>query len=179
MLNLLPDHRETKLLEAELQIAAEDFPAARRALGDLIDEDPDSRALTIMAAVARGEGASDTVVKGWLARALNAPRGPQWVCDKCHNIHNEWVPVCENCGGFDTLSWQSPPESEAATATGAAMLPLIVGSLEDQSETAEPEQDEQPEPVEEAEVLDPIAELEDGTVRAGDMAEDTGEAAEK
>ncbi|MBR9650382.1 heme biosynthesis protein HemY [Thalassovita aquimarina] len=176
LLHLVPDHRESRLLEAELQIAAEDFPAARRALGDLVDDNPDSRALTIMAAVARGEGASDTVVKGWLARALNAPRGPQWVCDKCHTIHNEWVPVCENCGGFDTLSWQSPPESEVASATGVAMLPLIVGSLEDHSKAAEPEPEEQ---VEEAEVVDPIAELEDGTVRAGDMAEDVEEAAEK
>lgn len=182
LLQLVPDHRETKLLEAELQIAAEDFPAARRALGDLIDQAPDSRVLTIMAAIARGEGASDTVVKGWLARALSAPRGPQWVCDKCHNIHHEWVPVCENCGGFDTLSWQSPPEAEVASATGVAMLPLIVGSLEDHSAPAEPEEaepSEQPEPVEEAEVLDPIAELEDETVRAGDMAEGIEEAAQK
>ncbi|MDX1779834.1 MAG: heme biosynthesis HemY N-terminal domain-containing protein [Thalassovita sp.] len=182
LLQQRPDHRETRLLEAELQIAAEDFPAARRALGDLVDEDPDSRALTIMAAVARGEGASDTVVKGWLARALNAPRGPQWVCDNCHNIHHEWVPVCENCGGFDTLSWQVPPEGEAASATGIAMLPLIVGSLEDHAKAEqEPEEPgpEAAEPVDEGEILDPIAELEDGTVRAGDMAEDIGEDAEK
>lgn len=133
LLKIHPENSETRLIEAELQIAAEDFPAARRALGSLVDENPDSRALTIMAAVERGEGASDQVVKGWLARALTAPRGPQWVCSNCHNIHSEWVPVCENCQAFDTLEWKAPPASEVSSATGVAMLPLIVGALEDHS----------------------------------------------
>lgn len=127
------DHAETKMLNAELNIAAEDFPEARRALGDLVETLPDARSLTIMAAIERGEGASDAVVKGWLARALSAPRGPQWVCDACNHIHAEWEPVCGNCTSFDTLSWKSPPASEIATPTGVAMLPLIVGALEDHS----------------------------------------------
>mgnify|MGYP000085442204 CR=1 FL=1 len=132
-----PDHPETKMLNAELFIAAEDFPSARRALGDLVETAPDARSLTIMAAIERGEGASDAVVKGWLARALSAPRGPQWVCEACNHIHAEWAPVCGNCASFDTLSWKSPPQSEIATPTGVAMLPLIVGALEDHSsETA-------------------------------------------
>ncbi|MRU15489.1 heme biosynthesis protein HemY [Roseovarius sp. A21] len=133
LLRVHPENRETKLLEAELHIAAEDFPAARRALGDLAEGDPDARALTIMAAVERGEGASDAVVKGWLARALSAPRGPQWVCDNCHHIHAEWVPICENCESFDTLSWTAPPAQSVSTATGVEMLPLIVGAIEDKS----------------------------------------------
>jgi HemY protein len=140
------DHAETKMVMAELQIAAEDFPAARRALGDLWETDATARNLTIMAAIERGEGAGDTVVKGWLARAVTASRGPQWVCENCHNIHSEWVPVCDNCQGFDTLSWKTPPASEAVNAPGMEMLPLIVGAIEDQSE-AEPvsEADENPE----------------------------------
>jgi len=132
-----PDHHETKLLLAELNINAADFPAARRALGDLATKEPDARVLTIMAAIERGEGASDVVVKGWLARALNAPSGPRWICDKCHHIHTEWVPVCENCQSFDTLSWTSPPVSEMATGgitgTATGVLPLIVGTIEDHS----------------------------------------------
>ena len=126
-------HPESRMVMAELQIAAEDFPEARRALGDLYETDPTTRSLTIMAAVERGEGASDAVVKGWLARALTAPRGPQWVCDNCHNIHAQWSPVCSNCQSFDTLSWTSPPEAEMSSPTGVEMLPLIVGAIEDQS----------------------------------------------
>ena len=128
-----PDHVESRLLLAELNIANEDFPEARRALGDLVDTAPDARVMTVMAAIARGEGASDVVVKGWLARALTAPRGPQWVCENCHNIHAEWVPICENCKSFDTLAWISPPAGAASAQAGSEMLPMIVGSIQDQS----------------------------------------------
>jgi HemY protein len=63
-----PGHPEAKLLEAELQIAREDFPAARRALGDLAETKPTARSLTIMAAIERGEGSEDRIVRpGWRA----------------------------------------------------------------------------------------------------------------
>ncbi len=152
-----PDHRESKLLLAELHIANEDFPSARRALGDLAETDADARVLTIMAAIERGEGASDAVVKGWLARALGAPRGPQWVCENCHNIQSEWAPVCANCQSFDTLTWTTPPRAEVTTATGVEMLPLIVGAIEDQSgdDATSAEDSEEPEqPVIDAEVVE-------------------------
>jgi HemY protein len=145
-----PENRETMLLLSELNLAAEDFPAARRALGNLAVEEPDARVLTLMAAIERGEGASDDVVRGWLARALNAPRGPQWVCDKCHNIHTEWVPVCDNCQSFDTLSWKSPPAAEMGATTGLAMLPLIVGEIADNSDDEASDEDE----VMEAEIVE-------------------------
>lgn len=144
------DNPETRLLLAELNIVAEDFPSARRALGDLtVSEDADARALTLMAAIERGEGSSDSVVKGWLARALNAPRGPQWVCDNCHQVHADWMPVCSSCDSLDTLSWKVPPRGELVSATGTPMLPLIVGLPSDDA----PAQDDLPE----AELLEDIS----------------------
>ena len=125
-----PAHPETKMLLAELNIAAEDFPEARRAIAELVTEDPTARSLTIMAAIERGEGADDAVVRGWLAKALTAPRGPQWICDNCQHIHAAWEPVCVNCSGFDTLSWREPPKGEVAMPSGVEMLPLIVGQIE-------------------------------------------------
>lgn len=121
-----PNHDEIRLLQAEMLIAAEDFPAARRALGDLVDRHPTQRALAVMAAIERGEGSDDVVVRGWLAKALVAPRGPQWCCDKCQAIHAEWHPICSNCGGFDTLSWREPQEDTSQSTRGAQLLPLIV-----------------------------------------------------
>ena len=123
-----PDHDETKLLLAELNLTAEDFPTARRALGDMATRHPTRRALAIMAAIERGEGSDDAVVRGWLARALTAPRGPQWCCDTCQAIHAQWQPVCANCAGFDTLSWREPPEGDGPSATGTELLPLLVGT---------------------------------------------------
>jgi len=142
LLSLRPEHEETKLLRAELSIAAEDFPAARRAMGDLVESHPTARVLTLMAAIERGEGAEDAVVRGWLTRALTAPRGPQWCCDKCQNIQAEWTPVCDNCGGFDTLSWREPVQAVMPLPNGAEMLPLIVGQLAPANAEVVPEAEE-------------------------------------
>jgi HemY protein len=121
------------MMMAELHMANEDFPEARRALGDLFETDPTARSATLMAAIERGEGAGDAVVKGWLARALSLPRGPQWICGNCQHIHSEWTSMCENCDSFDTLSWKSPPQSEVAMPSGLQMLPLIVGTASESS----------------------------------------------
>lgn len=140
-----PGHEQTRLLQAELYVAAEDFPAARRSLGDVVTTHPTQRSLAIMAAVARGEGEDDSVVRGWLTRALTAPRGPQWCCDKCQAVHVQWHPICDNCGGFDTLSWREPAEASGPSATGTELLPLIVG--QPVVVTPEPEAPAAPEPV--------------------------------
>ncbi|MEX0303206.1 MAG: heme biosynthesis protein HemY, partial [Leisingera sp.] len=135
---LKPQDDETRLVMAELNIVAEDFPEARRWLSDMAERAPDARALTLMAAIERGEGAGDKVVQGWLAKALTAPRGPQWVCENCNHIHADWAPVCEHCASFDTLSWKRPETPEVASVAAAHMLPLITGALEDKAaETAE------------------------------------------
>ncbi len=143
---LKPDHPQTKMLLAELHIAAKDFPAARTALGDLVETDPTARSLTIMAAIERGEGSEDSFVRGWLTKALSASRGPQWVCDNCNSVHNEWVPVCKNCETFDSLSWVVPAVGEVAMPDSTKMLPLIVGAIEERAEEAMPEVETEPEP---------------------------------
>ena len=141
------DHPESKMLMAELNIAAEDFPNAKRALGDLVETNPTARVLTLMAAIERGQGADDSVVRGWLTRALTAPRGPQWICENCQHIHTSWAATCGNCGSFDTLAWKTPPASDVAMPSGTEMLPLIVGQKADAKVPATTT-------VEEAEVVD-------------------------
>lgn len=136
LLKVNPDHAESRMLSAELALVAEDFPGARTAMGDLAGTQPTTRALTIMAAIERGEGAPDAVVRGWLTKALSASRGPQWICDKCKHIHGAWVPICAHCSGFDTLTWAEPPASAEVPNRSHDMLPLIVGALEAPDEDA-------------------------------------------
>lgn len=154
------EHSETKMLMAELYIAAEDFPAAKRVLGDLIETDPTARSLTLMAAIERGEGADDSVVRGWLTRALTAPRGPQWICDNCQHIQTGWAATCSNCGSFDTLSWRTPPAGDVAMPAGTEMLPLIVGQARENAVAVTEDV------VEEAEVVSPDAVPNDDVVAA-------------
>lgn len=126
LVSAAPDHRESRLLDAELALAAEDFPGARKALGDLAETSPTARSLALMAAIERGQGSPDSVVRGWLAKAVDAPRGPQWICEKCGQMHGGWVPVCEGCNAFDTLDWRVPPQPREAPQASSAMLPILV-----------------------------------------------------
>ena len=158
-----PGHAETRLLLAELNVAAEDFPAARRALGDLPETMPNTRVLALLAAIERGEGAPDATVRTLLTRALTAPRGPQWVCDNCNSVAGDWEPVCSNCGAFDTLSWREPPAAAPATlrGPGGELLPMLVGA-----------------PVPEAGETPPAAEAEIVDVPSEPLAEEPGETVE-
>ena len=131
------EHPEARLLMAELHIADEDFAGARKALGGLNEDHPTSRSLTIMAAIERGEGSDDAIVRGWLTKALGASRGPQWTCDKCNHVHSSWTAICDRCSGFDTLAWKTPAEGAIAMHGSSQMLPLIVG----QEKVVEPEQE--------------------------------------
>jgi HemY protein len=146
LVSAAPGHVESRLLEAELALAAEDFPAARKALGDLPETEPTTRSLALMAAIERGQGAPDEVVRGWLARALGASRGPQWICGNCTHVHAAWQPVCENCGAFDTLDWKTPTHAEDAGMADSALLPLIVGGGNPEPEEAPPPAPEKPTP---------------------------------
>ncbi|MEM8790459.1 MAG: heme biosynthesis HemY N-terminal domain-containing protein [Pseudomonadota bacterium] len=65
---------EANLVRAELALTVEDWGGARRAMAKLDEEEPSARSCAIMAAIARGEDEPDAVVRGWLARALGAPR---------------------------------------------------------------------------------------------------------
>lgn len=130
-------HPETKMLLAELNISAQKFSEARKALGDLVETDPTARVLTLMAAIEKGEQADDAVVRGWLARAVTAPRDPQWICDVCGERHGQWQAVCSSCGALDSIAWKRPTDAVQPLAGGVDMLPLLVGADEPEENAEE------------------------------------------
>lgn len=124
-----PEHAETRMLAAELALADDDPKAARIALGDLSETAPTARALALRAAVEKASGAPEAAVRGWLARAVAAPRGPQWTCGACGRRHAAWAPVCERCEAFDSLAW-SDGEAPGAADAAAALLPVLAEAAE-------------------------------------------------
>ncbi|MEE2773592.1 MAG: heme biosynthesis HemY N-terminal domain-containing protein [Pseudomonadota bacterium] len=117
---------EVRILKAELLIAMEDFLAARKELSSLAENDPDSHVLVLMAAIERGLGSSEKVVKGWLAKAVSAKRSPAWICKNC-GVQKTWDILCSGCEGFDIMDWKRPSGVETSLE-GSQMLPLILDS---------------------------------------------------
>ena len=107
ILNFKKSDIETKTLKAELNILLENFPEARRSISDLTDKDQaNSKIYTLMAAIEKGSGSSDSEVKGWLAKAVTAKRSKRWVCSNCKS-QGSWAPICKKCNSFSTMEWIS------------------------------------------------------------------------
>lgn len=71
------DHRESKIVLAELAMERGDWGAAQAALEDAYRENPSSRIAILFAQVARGRG-DESAVRTWLAQAAAAPRELDW-----------------------------------------------------------------------------------------------------
>lgn len=101
-----PSHEETRLLKAELALAADDAALARRALGDDFTARPTARAFALIAAIEQAQGGDPATVRAWLAKAAAAPRDPRWTCANCGAVTSSWAHECESCGAFDSLEWK-------------------------------------------------------------------------
>ena len=77
LLSINPEHAESLSLKAELALAAEDWVAAYDAISSVREDVPSPRTWAIVAAISRGSGAPDSIVRAWLKRALEAPAGDE------------------------------------------------------------------------------------------------------
>ena len=71
------DHRESKIIQAELGMERGDWGAAQSHLEDAYRENPSSRICILFAQVARGRG-DENAARTWLAQAAAAPREADW-----------------------------------------------------------------------------------------------------
>ena len=71
------DHRESRMVLAELAMERGDWAGAQAALDDAYRENPSSRICILFAQVAKGRG-DDNGARTWLAQAAAAPREPDW-----------------------------------------------------------------------------------------------------
>ncbi len=127
ILNVKKTDTETKILKAELNILSENFPEAKRAISDLIETDKaNAKVYTLMAAIEKGVGSSDAVVKGWLAKAVTAKRSKRWICSNCES-QSEWEPICKKCGEFSSLEWREERYENLESNDQSEILPLIIG----------------------------------------------------
>ncbi len=114
-------------MKAELNILSGNFPEARRAISDLIETDQgNAKVYTLMAAIEKGVGSSDSVVKGWLAKAVTAKRSKRWICSNCDS-QGEWEPICKKCGEFSSLEWREERYENLERNDQSEILPLIIG----------------------------------------------------
>lgn len=142
------DHREARMVTAELAIERGDWGGAQAALEDAYRENPSSRVAILFAQVARGRG-DENAARTWLAQAATAPReldwsdldpeGPAFLYDD-----SDWARLVYVFG--DTGQLIHPRLERGGQDALGSMLTLPTAAL------APPRRDAQPEDVEVAEV---------------------------
>ena len=124
LLNNSDKNKIVKTLKAELLIANEEFPSAKRTIDTLINDQPNSSDLMLMAAVEKGMGSSNEIIQGWITKAYNMPSPPVWFCEKC-NFVEYWSPICKKCKSFDSMHWGSP-EINNIFYNSKVLLPFVL-----------------------------------------------------
>lgn len=99
-----PDHPEGAMAIARAAIDAVDWAAAREALEGLVRSRPSERVCLLMAEIEEGEHGDEGRVRAWLARALHAPRDPNWVAEG--RVYAHWAPISPVSGRIDAFEWK-------------------------------------------------------------------------
>ena len=110
---LAPEHVEAKLGLAAALIDAAVFDEARQGLLQLLQSTPSVRGYRLMAELEEAEHGDVGRAREWLARAVNAPRDPQWVADGL--VSDVWAPYGPRSGRLDAYAWKVPVTSLAPT----------------------------------------------------------------
>ena len=116
-----------------------------RRLEPILTERPTQRALMLMADLEEAETGDHGRARGWLARAIYAPRDPVWTADGV--VLEEWAPVSPVTGKLDAVEWKVPvaeiegpkieidksevralPPAAPAAAPAATKVPAPAGS---------------------------------------------------
>lgn len=117
-----PQHVESRLLGAEMALAAGETARARELLtplaGSAENIHANRRACLMMAQLVRAQGMGEQEVQRWLARASQAAPDPVWQCRACGKQPPDWRITCPSCGEFDSLAWGTRA-AHFATASGS------------------------------------------------------------
>jgi len=91
---------------ARAALDARDFARAREVMTPVLTERPTRKALLLMAALEEAETGDRGRARGWMARAVHAPRDPAWTADGI--VLEEWAPISPISGTLDAVEWKIP-----------------------------------------------------------------------
>lgn len=104
---LNPESLEGEIALADQAIGAEQWPAAREALERAVSLGPTASVYRMLADIERATDGSAEKIQSWLAKAVDAPSDPAWLCRSTGEAQATWAPFGPD-GKFDSLSWGSP-----------------------------------------------------------------------
>ena len=162
---LKPNNVDSSMIVALMAMEAGEFSDARKAIAAVLRNEPREGAFMLMADIEDAETGDQGKVREWLARAVRAPRDPAWTADGY--VAEEWAPVSPISGRLDAFEWKVPVER---------LGPVVENDLDPMVRGISAPAMAEPEPAEEAEIVDaaePEPDMEDeaSTVIEGEVVE--------
>ncbi len=106
---------ESRVALAEAALAADIWGEARRSLTLAVnDRSATQGVFKLLARLERLERRDERAATLWLTKAAEAMPDPVWLCRVCCGSHENWNPICDHCGSFDSLEWRSAGKSNNA-----------------------------------------------------------------
>ncbi|MGH6924450.1 MAG: heme biosynthesis protein HemY, partial [Propylenella sp.] len=106
LFHMRPHGDEGRHAVARAALDARDFSRAREMLTPLVTERPTQKALILMAELEEAETGDSGRARGWLSRAVYAPRDPVWTADGV--VLEEWAATSPATGNLDAVEWKVP-----------------------------------------------------------------------
>jgi HemY protein len=103
-----PDHVESDIVVARAALAAGQYSEARKAAETALAKAPRESIHLILADIEQADSRDIGKVRAHLARALRAPRDPQWTADGV--VSDKWLPISPVSGRIDAFEWKVPVE---------------------------------------------------------------------
>ncbi len=141
LFRMRPHGAEGRHAVARAALDARDFSRARAALAPLLTNRPTQKALILMAELEEAESGDRGRARGWLARAVYAPRDPAWTAEGI--VLDGWAPVSPVSGRLDAVEWKVPvaelegPQAAIDAAELRALTPAAPIEEDARSENAE------------------------------------------
>ncbi|KPB00004.1 heme biosynthesis protein HemY [Ahrensia marina] len=120
-----PSHVETNMVVGQMAMEAGEFEMARRAVADVLKEDPRESAFVLMADIEDAETGDQGKVREWMARAVRAPRDAAWTADGY--VSQKWAPFSPLTGKIDAFEWKVPVETVGAKMIENDLDPMEPG----------------------------------------------------
>ncbi|MGH6914117.1 MAG: hypothetical protein ACREH3_10470, partial [Geminicoccales bacterium] len=123
---LQPTALESELALAEQAISTDQRAAARASLERALKLGPTASVYRLLAELEQAEGDGERA-RMWLAKAVDAPPDPAWLCESIGEARAQWSAFGPD-GRFDSLRWGSPPKIVPLLREDAAAELILPGA---------------------------------------------------
>lgn len=134
---LYPNQLDAELTLAAGAIAAARWQDARAALERALKLGPTASVYRLLAELEQAERGDGDKARIWLAKAVDAPPDPAWLCETTGEVRASWSAFGPD-GRFDSLHWGSPPKIVPLLDEHAPATLILPGAVEPSGTSDEP-----------------------------------------